>query len=129
MEREKLKLKYSFNCDPRDLYLALTKPEYLQNWLADRVEYNSSNQTFTFHWTNYSESAKVKDSVRDKMLTLQWTDGDDRQSGDELTFRIHEFPDDDFIDLEIEDVCDAGEASQLTADWDTHMRALDRVLK
>lgn len=127
MTREKLELKYSFNCNARDLFLAITQPAYLQNWMADQVKYDEPLQTYTFRWENFTEDAKVVKIIQDHELKLVWL-GEGRKPSEYLHFRIATFPEDDLIDLMITDFCDPEESKQIRSDWNDQMDELERLL-
>lgn len=127
MTREKLELKYSFNCHPRDLFLAFTQPSYLQNWMADQVKFDEPEHTYTFRWDTYIEKAKVLEMEQDRLVKWTWL-GDGRNKNEYLSFVIHTYLEDDIIDLHITDFCDPGESRQLRSEWDENMEELERLL-
>ncbi|MCB9235776.1 MAG: SRPBCC domain-containing protein [Bacteroidia bacterium] len=128
MERIKLQLKYTFDCDPRDLFLALSKPAYLQNWIADEVEFDPQTGVYTFHWESFSESAKVDKQKMNEYLRWTWVEAEDREETDYIEFTIRSIPGDEYIDLHIVDFCDPLEETQVKTGWDKQMTRLERLL-
>lgn len=127
MERVKLNLKYSFECDPKDLFLALTKPSFLQNWIAERVEFDAVTGVYTFHWGQSNESAKIVEEAKNRFIKWEWVGGD-RGEAEYVSFRIEEIDGDVYIDLYIEDFCDSDEEEILSEGWDKQMHRLERLL-
>lgn len=125
--RTKLSLKYTFCCEPRDLFMALTKPAYLQNWIAENVEFNSRTGVYTFHWTSFSESARITEREDNKFIKWEWTEGD-HPEGEYVSFRIDEPAGDEWLDLYIEDFCDPQEEEDVRAGWDQQMERLESIM-
>jgi len=123
VRKEFLELKYSFDCEPRDLFMALTKPEYMRNWLAERVEQDDKTHVYFFHWRNYTESAKIIEKVQDRYLKWQWVGGE-RPSNEFLIFSIDMIPGDVYVDLYILDICEPNEREIMTKGWD---KLMDRL--
>jgi hypothetical protein len=121
--KEFLELKYSFDCEPRDLILALTKAEYMRNWLAERVEVDDKTGIYSFYWRNYSESARIVDKVQDRYIKWQWI-GIERPANEYLIFSIDIIPGDSYVDLYILDICEPGEREIMTKGWD---KLMDRL--
>jgi hypothetical protein len=123
VRKEFLELKYSFDCEPRDLFMALTKPEYMRNWLAERVEQDDKTHVYFFHWRNYTESARIIEKVQDRYLKWQWVGGE-RPSNEFLIFSIDMIPGDVYVDLYILDICEPNEREIMTKGWD---KLMDRL--
>ena len=123
VKKEFLELKYSFDCEPRDLFIALTKPEYMRNWLAERVEQDDKTHVYFFHWRNYTESARIIEKVQDRYLKWQWVGGE-RPSNEFLIFSIDMIPGDVYVDLYILDICEPNEREIMTKGWD---KLMDRL--
>ena len=121
--KEFLELKYSFDCEPRDLILALTKAEYMRNWLAERVEVDDKTGIYSFYWRNYSESARIVDKVQDRYIKWQWI-GIERPANEYLIFSIDIIPGDSYVDLYILDICEPGDREIMTKGWD---KLMDRL--
>ena len=128
MEKIKLNLTYSFSSDPRDIFLALTKPDFLQNWIAERVSFDQSTGVYTFYWTSSSESAKIEEMKKDEYVRWKWVDGD-RDDYEYVSFRIEQLDEDDYVDLHIEDFCDKVDQEILTDGWNEQMERLESVLR
>lgn len=127
-DRIKLNLKYTFACTAKDLFLALSKPTYLSNWIADEVEFDSVTGVYTFQWASFSESAKVQDQKRNIFLKWEWIDAEDREDGDFVEFRIDAVKGEEYIDLFVTDFCDSDEERQIKDGWDRQMQRLDKIL-
>jgi uncharacterized protein YndB with AHSA1/START domain len=123
VRKEFLELKYSFDCEPRDLFLALTKSEYMRNWLAERVEQDEKTGVYSFHWRNYTESARIVEKVQDRYLKWQWVGGE-RPNNEFLIFSIDMIPGDVYVDMYILDICEPGEREIMTRGWD---KLMDRL--
>ncbi len=123
VRKEFLELKYSFDCEPRDLFLALTKPEYMRNWLAERVEQDDKTGVYSFHWRNYTESARLVEKIQDRYLKWQWVGGE-RPNNEFLIFSIDMIPGDVYVDLYILDICEPSEREIMTRGWD---KLMDRL--
>lgn len=121
--KEFLELKYSFDCEPRDLMLALTKAEYMRNWLAERVELDDKSGVYSFYWRNYSESARIVEKVQDRYIKWQWV-GIERPANEFLIFSIDIIPGDSYVDLYILDICEPGDREIMTKGWD---KLMDRL--
>lgn len=122
-----LKLKYSFDCDERDLFLALTKTPYMQNWLAEKVDFDEKTGIYTFHWRFYSESAKISEKVQNRYLKWDWVDAE-RGPRDFIAFSIHAIPGDDYVDMYIYDICEEDETETMKQGWDKLMNRLQLLL-
>jgi hypothetical protein len=127
MERVKLNLKYSFECEARDLFLALSKPNHLKNWIAPRVLFDGETGVYTFFWGKSSDSARIMEQVSNRFLKWEWVGGD-RHPGEYVSFRIVSPPGDSLIDLYVEDFCDQDEEKILHAGWDKQMERLATLL-
>jgi len=127
MAKVQLNLKYSFDCDPRDLFLALTKASYLQNWIAEKVDFNPRSEVYTFHWSDFSESARISESRQNEFLKWEWI-GEDRESQEYVSFRIEDDPEDKYLDLYIEDFCDDGDQENYKDGWNRQMGRLERLV-
>jgi activator of HSP90 ATPase len=128
MPRERIELKYTFNCDPYDLYYALHKPEILANWLAEKVEFDESTGIYTFIWSDFSESARLieKDEAR-FFLKWKWVEGD-HEPQEYISMRVGEPDEDWYVDLYIEDYCERGEEGLFRENWDAQMIRLSRAI-
>ncbi len=127
MSKRKIEFKYSFRTRPKDLFLALSSPSYLQNWIASKVEFNQQTGVYTFFWTNYKESARVAEKDNNKYIKWEWVSGD-RDEGEFVSFRIDQIPGDEFIDLFVEDFCEEGEENALQAGWEKQMKRLEKLV-
>lgn len=128
MERVKLELKYSFECEPRDLFMALSKPNHLQNWIAPRVQFDHHTGIYTFFWGKTSDSARIIEQTPNKFLKWEWVGGD-RSANEYVSFKIVSIPGDTLIDLHITDFCDPDEEHILHSGWDKQMSRLEILLK
>jgi hypothetical protein len=128
MERIKLELTFSFECTKHDLFLALSKPNHLRNWIAPKVAFNEDTGTYTFGWGKSSDSAKIVEEEKDKFLKWEWVGGD-RSAHEFVSFKIVSIPGDSMIDLQITDFCDANERKILTAGWEKQMARLENLLR
>lgn len=127
MANVQLNLKYSFDCDPKDLFIALTKPSYLQNWIAEKVDFNPRSEIYTFHWSDSSESARIIESRQYEFIKWEWI-GEERDSLEYVSFRIDDDPEDEYLDLYIEDFCDEFDANSYQEGWNRQMNRLERLL-
>lgn len=127
MKRVQLRLKYTFDCMPKDLYLALTKPSFLQNWIAETVEYDNQTQVYTFGWGASQESAHIVESVENHFIKWAWV-GKPELGEEHVSFLIEQSPEDGLVDLHIEDFCDENEQRSLREGWEDQMRRLEGLL-
>ncbi len=94
--------------------------------MAEEVEFDENSGVFTFHWTHFTESARITDRKPDSYLRWEWVDGD-HFDGEYVSFRIDE-PGDDWLDLYIEDFCDADNEKEVRAAWDTQVKRLESIM-
>lgn len=128
MTRKHIELKYTFTCDPVDLYFALHKPDVLSNWMAEKVEFDEMSGVYTFHWSDFSESIRIIDQ-NDAQRTLKWDWLDNDYTEHEFTqFRVGDADDSWYVDLYIDDYCDEFDEELQRTDWDKHMKRLSRLL-
>lgn len=127
MDRVKIVMKYSFDCRPKDLFLALTKPDLLESWIAEKVSYDRKTEIYTFRWGESVESARILEQLNNRYLKWGW-ESDARSDDEYVIFRINVIPDDDWIDLHIEDYCDENEAKILREGWDDQIKRLEALL-
>lgn len=127
MERVKIEMKFSFGCKAKELFLALTRPELLEGWMADKVTYIHKSDSYAFHWGDSIEHDSIVEQQANRFLQWSW-ESETRSKDEHLTFRINVIPDDDWIDLHIEDYCDANETKILKEDWDDQIKRLSSLL-
>jgi hypothetical protein len=127
MERVKLELKYSFECEARDLFLALSKANHLKNWIAPKVHFDDQSGVYTFYWGKTSDSARIVEQVTNRFLKWEWVGGE-RHPGEYVSFRIIAPQGDPLIDLYIEDFCDQDEEKIQQSGWDKQMARLATLL-
>ena len=129
MDKIKLELKFSFKTTRKDLFLAITKPHHLQNWIAEKVELDQTLDIdiYTFHWREYSESAKIEEMETNQFVKWVWIEGD-HEEGEYVSFRIEEVKGDEYLDLHIVDFCEPSEERDLREGWDKQMTRLEQVL-
>lgn len=127
MQKVKIKLKYSLRAKPKDLFLALTTASYLQNWVANRVDFDSATGIFTFHWNKYKESARIAEQQVPLFVKWEWVDGS-RDAGEFVTYQIVAPPGDDLIDLIVEDYCEANEENAIRSGWEKQFKRLERLV-
>jgi uncharacterized protein YndB with AHSA1/START domain len=123
----KLTLTYTFHTSPQELFETLFHPHSLRNWMAESVDFDEREQLYTFHWGNFSESARLieKDSLH-RQLKFEWVEGEKERAY--LAFSVFETEDDEQVDLQITDFCEANEARAQQEKWDEMMKALSRTL-
>ena len=123
----KLTLTYTFHSSPRELFDALSQPQSLRNWMAEAVDFDEQEQLYTFHWGNFSESARLteKDSLQ-RQLKYEWVEGEKERAY--LAFAVIEAEEEDLVDLQITDFCEENEARAQRENWDELMKALSRTL-
>ena len=126
MSRILLQLKYTFNCNPGDLFFALHNPQTMQNWLAEKVTFNSRTKIYTFHWSDTQESARIIEKD-DKLgyIKWEWIDGDDHLPGEYVSYRLGEPDDDWYLDLYIDDFCEEAEVDSQKEGWNRLMERLE----
>lgn len=126
--KKRITHSYFFYASPKDLFFALHNPMHLQNWMAERVEYNAIKKVYTFSWSGFQDSAKLiyLDERRMKMR-LEWT-GKEHQPGEMLTFSVLPIGDDGEVELLIEDFCEQGEEKDFRQMWDDSLHNLARML-
>jgi START-like superfamily domain len=127
MERVKFQIKYSFRTKAKDLFLALTKPAFLQNWIASGVEFDPVSGVYTFHWNSYKESARISEQKTNEFVKWEWVGGD-RRPGEFVSYSIVIIPGDDWIDLVIEDFCENGDQAQVKAGWEKQLLRLEKLV-
>ena len=125
MAIKKIHLKYTFSCDPQDLLDALHKPEVMRNWLAEKVEFNPRTKVFTFHWSNFSETALIGGiDEKQKFIRWEWV-GDNNERGEYVSFKLSDEDDEGYTDLYIEDFCEEEDEVLYRKGWDRMMERLN----
>lgn len=126
--KKRITHSYFFFCSPSDLFFALHNPIHLQNWMAERVDYNAVKKIYTFSWNGFQDSAKLLLLDERKMkMRLEWT-GKGHEAGEMLTFSVMPMDDDGAVELVIEDFCDSGEEKDFRQMWDESLHNLARML-
>lgn len=128
MIKEKIQMKYSFRAKPKDLFICLSNPSFLQNWIAPQVKFDEETGLYTFIWQRYKESAKIIEKANNKFIKYEWVGGD-RQEHEYVSFRIDQIPGDEWIDLYVEDFCEPSEKKSLLSGWEKQIRRLEILLK
>jgi activator of HSP90 ATPase len=127
MQRAKIELKYTFSCSAKDLFAALTQPDYLQHWIADRVEFDRKTGLYTFWWGESQESARIVERLNNRYVKWGW-EGESRAEGEFVIFKITIDPDDEYVDLYITDYCDEMEVKIVTREWEEQMQRLESLV-
>lgn len=128
MARKQIELKYTFTCDPYDLFFALYKPTALSNWVAETVDFDEATGTYTFHWADSAEYVRLIDKDESKrILKWKWIDGD-YQDHEYTRFQVGDADESWYVDLYIEDFCNESDEEQQRNDWDEQMKRLSRVV-
>lgn len=120
-------LSYYFRCKPEDLFFMLHKPEALQNWLADKVYFDSKTKIFTFSWNNTQEQAHVTE-VDEKYHVLAWEWLGEHNKGEQIRFQVALAEDEEHTELIIEDICESGDEKIYQQKWDKIIRRLSLTL-
>jgi hypothetical protein len=126
--KKRITHSYFFFCSPNDLFFALHNPIHLQNWFAERVDYNAVKKVYTFSWHGFEDAAKLTYLDPRKMkMRLEWI-GKDHVLGETLTFSVLPMDDDGAVELVIEDYCDVGDEKNFRQMWDENLHNLSRML-
>ena len=123
-----LNLKFTFRTTPKDLFLAITHPSFLQNWLAPVVELDTETGVYTFRWTRCVEMARIIEKVPGKYVRWEWVSQGLGTGTGGISFRLEQDPEDELIDLYVTDYCEAGEEKAMRAGWYKQMKRLERLL-
>lgn len=83
MPRVKYSVDYIIKSTPSVLYNFMSTPSGLEQWFADRVEFNKGNITFT--WNEYQEQALILEQEEDEMLRLKM---ENHENEEFVEFRI-----------------------------------------
>ena len=125
MEREKVQIEYPLNATSRSiLWSAISTPQGLEGWFADRVD--SNDKVLTFHWGKHeSRSAEIIGQRMFSHTHFRWLDDPNEQEYFELKMNYSELTN-DYV-LEITDFTSADEADDLQELWDSQVDTLRRT--
>lgn len=122
MQRVQLNLEFLFRASPAILYKFFTTPSCLIRWFCDEVDIQDN--TFTFVWSGYDETAELVESVENERLKFQWHDADDENEF--LEYRISTSPVTGETILEITDFCDEDELEDQKQLWESQIHQLQK---
>jgi hypothetical protein len=127
MKKKLIELKYYFSCEPYNLFYALFDPTAMQNWIAEKVDFDEETGIYTFYWADYSESARIEEKDEYELfLKWKWVDGD-HEPDEYISYRINYDEDEQKLVLLIEDFCEEGFEENYTDGWDKLIRRLSRA--
>lgn len=118
----KVVLEYELNCTPQSVYRALSTPEGLRDWFAEKVDVFDSR--YTFYWNKTPSKARVTDSKENVFIQFQWEEDPKRT----FEFRIdqHELTRD--ISLIITDIVDEHDYEDTVRLWNIQVDKLKRSI-
>ena len=124
MTKKKIHLEYSLdNVSGTVLWNAISTPEGLEKWMADRVTVNE--RTYTFEWgKDEVKRAELITRRSNSHIRFHWTDDEDPDSYFELRIENNELTGD--YSLLVEDTVDEDEVEDMTDLWNIEVESLLR---
>lgn len=128
MTKHPIFMSYLFRCKINDLFFLLHKPEALQNWLAEKVIYDSKKKLYTFFWSNFQEMAELTEmDEKNHILAWEWV-GEGRDRGEFIRFQVAASDEGDYTtELIIEDYCSLEDEMEYRKRWDKLIHRLNRI--
>ena len=125
MERKKVHLEYLLNATSKSiLWTAISTPNGLEGWFADRVQSDDKIDTFCWEKTEKRDAEIV--AVRAySFIRFRWLDDENPREYFELKMTNSELTN-DFV-LEITDFTDADEVADLRELWESQVDTLRRT--
>jgi len=123
-EKAKIQMEYPMHCSPKVLYMRLATPAGLEEWFANKVNYE--NTIYSFSWYEETRRAKVVASKDLKFIRYKWLDDEDPLSYFEFKISIDELTGD--LSLVIVDYVNEGEQKEYMKLWDKLINELKHVL-
>lgn len=124
MTKKKIHLEYSLdNVSGTVLWNAISTPEGLEKWMADRVTVNE--RTYTFEWgKDEVKRAELITRRSNSHIRFHWIDDEDSDSYFELRIENNELTGD--YSLLVEDTVDEDEVEDMTDLWNIEVESLLR---
>ena len=124
MTKKKIHLEYSLdNVSGTVLWNAISTPEGLEKWMADRVTVNE--RTYTFEWgKDEVKRAELITRRSDSHIRFHWIDDEEPDSYFELRIENNELTGD--YSLLVEDTVDEDEVEDMTDLWNIEVESLLR---
>ncbi len=124
MTKKKIHLEYSLdNVSGTVLWNAISTPEGLEKWMADRVTVNE--RTYTFEWgKDEVKRAELITRRSNSHIRFHWIDDEDPDSYFELRIENNELTGD--YSLLVEDTVDEDEVEDMTDLWNIEVESLLR---
>jgi uncharacterized protein YndB with AHSA1/START domain len=120
---KKITVDYIFRTSPKILFKRLSTVSGLNEWFADDV--TVEKDVITFHWKNYSQSAKMKTDNKKYFVRFDWVDEPDKY----LEFSIEKSTMSKDLTLYITDFVEDYEGEEGLRDlWDNTIKRLKRKL-
>lgn len=125
MDRKKVYLEYLLNATSKSiLWTAISTPNGLESWFADKVQ--SDDKIVTFFWGKTERRDAEIVAVRAySFIRFHWVDDENPREYFEFKMTNSELTN-DFV-LEIIDFTDAGEVADLRELWDSQVETLRRT--
>ena len=124
MTKKKIHLEYSLdNVSGTVLWNAISTPEGLEKWMADRVTVNE--RTYTFEWgKDEVKRAELITRRSNSHIRFHWIDDEEPDSYFELKIENNELTGD--YSLLVEDTVDEDEVEDMTDLWNIEVESLLR---
>lgn len=124
MTKKKIHLEYSLdNVSGTVLWNAISTPEGLEKWMADRVTVNE--RTYTFEWgKDEVKRAELITRRSNSHIRFHWIDDEEPDSYFELRIENNELTGD--YSLLVEDTVDEDEVEDMTDLWNIEVESLLR---
>lgn len=124
MTKKKIHLEYSLdNVSGTVLWNAISTPEGLEKWMADRVTVNE--RTYTFEWgKDEVKRAELITRRSNSHIRFHWIDDEEPDSYFELRIENNELTGD--YSLLVEDTVDEDEVEDMTDLWSIEVESLLR---
>lgn len=122
MKKQKLTIEYHLSCTSTSLFRALSTPEGLEVWFADRV--SRVDDVFEFFWKRSSQKALLMNMRENNFVRFRWLDDENYY----FEFRIsrHELTRD--ISLIITDFASDSESQEVIDLWNEQIQKLKRAI-
>ncbi len=123
---KKFTLEYGFRTTPKLLYTAISTPEGLSRWFADRVM--TEEDVFLFQWEGSEQKARLVSFKENEYVQFLWLDELTEAEKDPcMEMRIHNEPVSSELALIITDHAEDLDLDLSQRIWDAQVKKLQRL--
>ncbi len=126
MNKEKFHIEFLMgNATLNSLWRMIAQVDGLSEWFADEVDFDESQNVYTFSWGESSNNAKIINRKPQSSIRYQWLDADDNIY---FEFILHKLDLSNEIALEITDFAEPDEIGDAISLWKSQIDELKRKL-